>query len=1217
MGWQTTTTESNVAFNLKKYSEAVPSTDASPAVQRGFSTLEDMYDPDENVDIQTEDVVDTARDADQQAILQQAQNLPLIDEIQRLLALPEYKPYAQVISQQPEIRALLEADDLTVLRQTIDDEQLGPTVEQFQKATDRVVQPEELKTHFDRLKSLIDANQDQKQVQRDQAQMAMPMASRTAQSEVIAPDPVDEVEKGKFIEQYLYSLVAYQGDRGEGDTISEKAKQEILGAVSRALQNDANDALEAIQVLGHNEQDKARQFLGIVYENFVAPAALGTSTVEQPVMSEHNPKGIIKFNLSDHVLNNKQAMIKTAADQFGQQYMLYGPSEKRICPKLRGKGGGLPGTGDVVSEYICRHHCLDGIVIDDNKTVCGEALWRANAMDKFSREYVNPDGDIVGGYINKRFEINRNVPEENKMRLKPGETRKPRPAEIFGNMEARMQAMREKEGEKRGYSPTTDTSPPFEWCHDQDQNNVEQTQKERNRREEASGHELAPGQGAENNPKKSFNMKDFKTAKTEKCPCGCGKNKGECGCHEDLDKGKSYSAYVNDKNRKENWTDKKASVENDKVVKVQIKDFNRDPIKQKCKSCGEVTKSFNLKQHKKAQGAGIPVSEDGTPIEPHEQKVRDDDRQRILRRMRGEKGETDRERIQRRLKGKNAQSEFDNALNDLDRKIEDIEQMPSDNIVDLIHASGATREEFITQTPFFPPEEQNAIVTALAQDRRVNADLRSNLSRWQQLTVREQQTLLAQAYDSLFVGKEAKSEKGVTYKGEHFKYNPWAVCNKSTGGKNEAGDAKFERCCLPGTTVTMDDGSFKPIEKVEVGDLVITHKGHPRKVMRCLEHHVEEESIGIKVSGLPYKLWVTSEHPIYSLKKLKDGKSGIPTEYAEKSEFIPARELRIGDCVHTPTLNLEMTDENIDERTAFVLGIYASEGHCEGTESLVSEWQCGHNGATTKYANRTEKGFRAVFSLNAKKDKMLVDELYDFGQNVLGCPVKSRQGTSSSLVEIVTIYSRSFAELCCKHVGKGARTKKLSKSLMSAAPSIQKAFLAGYIRGDGCVYNHEGLNKISMASASQQLVQQLLLLTDRCGITSTMQFRQVTGGPLDRNKCFDQWSLHINASNSYKLSSYFPEKKFVNIYKRGRRFAMAACTYGRILEVTKQIYSGKVYNLEVAGDESYVANLCSVHNCVQHVKDQDRDRKKDKKDKKKDKKSFNMQDFKTASKKKN
>jgi len=230
-------------------------------------------------------------------------------------------------------------------------------------------------------------------------------------------------------------------------------------------------------------------------------------------MSEKNQdaiEGIVRFSLTESVLNNKN-MTKTAADQFGQQYLLYGPTEKRVCPKLRGKNLSV---GDVVSEYTCRHHCEAGIVIDDNKTICGEALWRAHGMDKFSREYVDEDGNIVGGYINKRFEVNRNVPEENKMRLKPGETRKPRPA-AWGNMESRLQDMRSKEGQTRDYRPETNTGDPFEWCHDSDQNNVEVSQTERDKREEAMGNKLVQytnrDQG-ENNSKKAFNLKQFKTA---------------------------------------------------------------------------------------------------------------------------------------------------------------------------------------------------------------------------------------------------------------------------------------------------------------------------------------------------------------------------------------------------------------------------------------------------------------------------------------------------------------------------------------------------------------------------------------------------------------------------------------------------------------------------------------------------------------------------------
>jgi len=808
-----------VAFNLRKFAAAVPEMDASQSVLTGLERAEDTFEPQESVEIDDQQVLDSAQNAEQETLLNQAKNLPLINQLQELLSMPDYAEIAPVVREQPEIKALVDADDLTALRDRIDQLQLGPTVQQFEKSNDRLVQPDELKNYLDRIKTTVETQKREQSALQQQRQTLFPAASKRAQ--VSPPDPVDESGKGLFVQQYLDTLLAFRGDKGEQDAAAEEAKQEILAAVSPMLQNDANDALEAIEALNPHERDRAEHFLALVFENFVAPAALEPTQMEQPVMSKHNPKGIIKFNLSDHILNNaenQEKMTKTARMHSDDAYLLYGPTEKRICPKLRGKG-----VGDVVSEYICRHHCLDGIVIDDNKTICGEALWRANAMDKFSREYVDADGEIKGGYINKRFEINRNVPEENKMRLKPGETRKPRPASIYGNMEARMQEMREKEGKKRGYAPDTDTSEPFGWCHDVDQNNVEQTQKERNRREEAAGHKLAPGQGSENKPKKGFNLKQHKTA-AEKCPCGCGQDKGECKCHEDPDQGKSYSAYINDKNRKENWTDKKAAVENDKVVKVQVKEFDRDPAKQSCKSCGEVTKSFNLKQHKQLSKEAVDWD-----------MVRD-----LVPKNLGEAADF----------AKRLYYAFTNFISPInkDRKLRDIESevrrtteeltemLTSGNLSSSYLHKAHQRMWALSQRLFKPDmsgdftnkdringilgQYRNLIYSLYWYQRRQennqNTDLTnptgisySNDWRGASKTAQgagipvpddgkpiEPKEKKRRKDDDLsredLVEAKKKKEKGVTYKGEHYDTNPWAVCH-TTVDKDEDPE-KYERC---------------------------------------------------------------------------------------------------------------------------------------------------------------------------------------------------------------------------------------------------------------------------------------------------------------------------------------------------------------------------------------------------------------------------------------
>jgi hypothetical protein len=115
----------------------------------------------------------------------------------------------------------------------------------------------------------------------------------------------------------------------------------------------------------------------------------------------------------------------------------------RMCPKTRG----------AVNTWICRYHCLDGIVLDANKTACGEAIWRQNVMDKFSPEYQKADGEWGGGYIENRFVVEHDNGGHPTW-LKPGQRHAPIHEDAWSH-EKRLQEMRRTEGKERGYSETS------------------------------------------------------------------------------------------------------------------------------------------------------------------------------------------------------------------------------------------------------------------------------------------------------------------------------------------------------------------------------------------------------------------------------------------------------------------------------------------------------------------------------------------------------------------------------------------------------------------------------------------------------------------------------------------------------------------------------------------------------------------------------------------
>jgi len=129
---------------------------------------------------------------------------------------------------------------------------------------------------------------------------------------------------------------------------------------------------------------------------------------------------------------------------------MWGPGQTRIDPFLH---------QPVSDWHIVERNKGFGLVVDDIWNIDYETIWRENVMDKYSRPYRDSKtGEWIGGYIQKRFEVDKNIPEATNIQLKPGQRRKPRLPE-YGLTEARLQDARAK-GEIEG---AIDTSKPFNW----------------------------------------------------------------------------------------------------------------------------------------------------------------------------------------------------------------------------------------------------------------------------------------------------------------------------------------------------------------------------------------------------------------------------------------------------------------------------------------------------------------------------------------------------------------------------------------------------------------------------------------------------------------------------------------------------------------------------------------------------------------------------------
>jgi hypothetical protein len=154
---------------------------------------------------------------------------------------------------------------------------------------------------------------------------------------------------------------------------------------------------------------------------------------------EYTQKEVKPFNLT-----------KTAQHKTMESVIQWGPAETRKVD---------PFSRQPISDWhIIERNKGFGLVVDDVWNIDYETIWRENVMDKYSRPYKDKEGNWVGGYLQKRFEIDKNIPDTTNLQLKPGEKRRPILPE-YGNTESRLQAARAK-GDIEGANNTTE---PFNW----------------------------------------------------------------------------------------------------------------------------------------------------------------------------------------------------------------------------------------------------------------------------------------------------------------------------------------------------------------------------------------------------------------------------------------------------------------------------------------------------------------------------------------------------------------------------------------------------------------------------------------------------------------------------------------------------------------------------------------------------------------------------------
>lgn len=361
-----------------------------------------------------------------------------------------------------------------------------------------------------------------------------------------------------------------------------------------------------------------------------------------------------------------------------------------------------------------------------------------------------------------------------------------------------------------------------------------------------------------------------------------------------------------------------------------------------------------------------------------------------------------------------------------------------------------------------------------------------------------------------------------------------------------------EGSCFPaGTLVRMADGSEKPIDEIRCTDSVLTAEGN---IGRVVKTGVRKASglFTLKVLGHRH-LKMTEEHPVLTKRgyvradSLKAGDMVRMPKYApqdvkaiQTSEFLPAqkhatRELSraaiIGGGVNSFRAVKHDVPDMIDltEDFGWIVGLFLAEG---STSKQKVSW--------TLHVDERE----TVAS-------ELIRKLEGLG---VTARIQDRSHAHGNSIN-VNVYSTKWARLFEGMCGTGSGRKCPQGDLLRGGKKFLQGMLDGWVAGDG--YERRG-RKLG-TTVSKRLAMAMYDIAQFLGLCPTIRRSEpkATGSVRSRQV---RWDIEWGSKPRCEIED--------------------DAVWRKVVEVSREEWTGDVFNLEVEGDHSYVAEGIGVHNCV-------------------------------------
>lgn len=373
--------------------------------------------------------------------------------------------------------------------------------------------------------------------------------------------------------------------------------------------------------------------------------------------------------------------------------------------------------------------------------------------------------------------------------------------------------------------------------------------------------------------------------------------------------------------------------------------------------------------------------------------------------------------------------------------------------------------------------------------------------------------------------------------------------------------------CVPDHTLINCNSSIDNIKNIKLGRRVLSHDGKYHDVSRIFRRLYSNFLLNLRVHNLG-SVSLTSDHHILAMKtspfshkfyvakglspdwyRADELKKGDLVLYPIPKEEIDLKKIRFSEAkpkydFKSKPLPNEIT---IDKNFLKLVGYYLAEGYvrtdkCKGTVGFV------FNAKEVYFVNDVIKLMKSSFGLNMSNKRV------------------ARNAAD------IHFYSARVARFFERNFGKGAANKRLPHDFTLLPVEMQKSIICGLWRGDGYIKD----NVAKYVTISAQLAYQVRLLLLRQKIVFSF-LKIEEQGMHKKNYCIyvkEEGSLEKLAKIVGVAIKRKPKLK--NIHKS---WFDENYFYTPISRISRNIYKGLIYNLEVEGSHSYVSEAATLHNC--------------------------------------